>query len=173
VKTCRRLHQYDGTRCLDCKAVWRKANLKRINARSTEWRMANPERMKVYAGTSKRVYDASRYKADPEHAKERANEWRKRNPAARSDIIHRRRARKLGNDGNEPITEAHLKLLLDAQDGCCRYCRTPLGKDKHLDHRIPLARGGSHAPSNVCWACPTCNLRKNRKTESEFLVVNP
>jgi 5-methylcytosine-specific restriction endonuclease McrA len=41
-------------------------------------------------------------------------------------------------------------------------------KTNHLDHVIPLAWGGLHDISNLCLACPTCNLRKHIKTGDEF-----
>jgi hypothetical protein len=84
---------------------------------------------------------------------------------------HKRRARKRGNAGCEPVTKAYLDTLFEAQDGCCRYCRAPLDDTKHLDHRVPISRGGPHAPSNVCWSCPSCNLKKGKKTELEFTAA--
>jgi 5-methylcytosine-specific restriction endonuclease McrA len=86
-----------------------------------------------------------------------------------------RRARKRGtaNHLNEPVTAKHLAMLLEAQDACCRYCRRPLDGERHLEHRVPLARGGAHAPSNLCWSCPPCNLSKGTRTEAEFLAAHP
>jgi 5-methylcytosine-specific restriction endonuclease McrA len=84
------------------------------------------------------------------------------------EYASRRRARMRGVMA-EPITRTHLTLLLEAQEGRCRYCRRQLQRDMQLDHRTPLARGGAHAPSNVCRSCPPCNRRKRTKTEAEFL----
>lgn len=50
----------------------------------------------------------------------------------------------------------------------CRYCerahnsRTSEGKSVRgvVDHVIPLARGGSSDPANLCFACRDCNQRK-------------
>jgi 5-methylcytosine-specific restriction endonuclease McrA len=126
--------------------AWSKANPERERARVSAWHAAHPERVRAYK-------DA----------------WKADNPEAVHENWLRRRARQR-NTHAEPITKAHLALLFEGQDGCCRYCRTPLGKDKHLDHRIPLARGGAHAPSNVCWSCPSCNLRKGARTEAEYLA---
>ena len=43
---------------------------------------------------------------------------------------------------------------------------TPLDlKDRntHLDHYMPLSKGGAHSISNVVWSCAACNLTKNNK----------
>jgi hypothetical protein len=97
-------------------------------------------------------------------------EYFQNNPLIRRASRAACRARtKVRKANGAPITAKHLALLLEAQDGRCRYCRVPLGKDKHLDHRVPLSRGGPHEPANVCWSCPSCNLRKATKTETEFM----
>lgn len=58
-----------------------------------------------------------------------------------------------------------------SQTKVCLYCGIPCDKDYHVDHMQPISRGGQHTLDNLCIACPTCNLRKNRKTVSEFMEV--
>lgn len=54
----------------------------------------------------------------------------------------------------------------------CYLCGTGLTpKTLHMEHRKPLARGGSHWPANLAPACASCNLRKNAMTEAEFRVT--
>lgn len=50
----------------------------------------------------------------------------------------------------------------------CAYCGRRGSRGFHVDHRIPLCRGGTHARRNLCMACPTCNLAKGRMTAEEF-----
>jgi hypothetical protein len=45
----------------------------------------------------------------------------------------------------------------------CAYCDCELGKEFHIDHVIPLARGGRDHPSNMVKACVKCNMRKGAK----------
>lgn len=40
--------------------------------------------------------------------------------------------------------------------------------DIHIDHDIPLSRGGTHTADNVHVACTNCNLRKGKMTSSEY-----
>lgn len=37
-----------------------------------------------------------------------------------------------------------------------------------VDHRIPLALGGTNTIENILPACPRCNARKHLMTEAEF-----
>lgn len=51
----------------------------------------------------------------------------------------------------------------------CHYCANPFPTDQlHVDHKIPISRGGMHECSNLCRSCPKCNLGKQKKTPSEF-----
>lgn len=56
-----------------------------------------------------------------------------------------------------------------SQRNRCFYCRNSLS-DYHVDHKIPLSRGGSDNKDNLCITCPTCNMRKHDRTDAEFLV---
>lgn len=50
----------------------------------------------------------------------------------------------------------------------CYYCGTTSGKF-HIDHMIPLSRGGVNTMDNLTVACQTCNLRKHTLTAEEFV----
>lgn len=91
--------------------------------------------------------------------------WKKRYPERHVAYQQRRRARAAqagGSFSGDDITE-----LLQAQRGRCFYCPQPLAS-YHVEHRVPLSRGGSNDRSNIVLACPPCNLSKGRKTDAEF-----
>lgn len=51
----------------------------------------------------------------------------------------------------------------------CYWCGAKtLPGDRHLDHIIPLSKGGADAVANLCVSCPRCNLTKNAKLPEEF-----
>jgi len=77
----------------------------------------------------------------------------------------KRRALKKKAGGAFSVSE--LEILWKTQGGLCFYCRKKL-KHYHLDHKIPLSRGGTNYITNICFACPTCNLKKHNKTDTEF-----
>lgn len=52
----------------------------------------------------------------------------------------------------------------------CYLCNTAIafGND-HLEHKIPLIRGGSNEFENLDVSCSGCNLKKGSRTAQEFL----
>src|SRR6266705_5616843 len=78
---------------------------------------------------------------------------------------HRYRAQKKASIGTytaQDIYEQH-----ERQKGRCYWCHKKL-VEYHIDHVIPLSRGGSNAPDNLVLACPTCNMRKAARLPSEW-----
>ncbi len=56
-----------------------------------------------------------------------------------------------------------LRFRVFARDGFrCQYCGRPAGDGVilHVDHRVPVARGGTNDESNLATACSDCNLGK-------------
>lgn len=72
--------------------------------------------------------------------------------------------------------ELRLTVLLSTS-GCCTYCGATIvlgsrGKLAfHVDHAVPVARGGQNDLSNLRAACAACNLSKGKKTEDEFIAA--
>lgn len=86
---------------------------------------------------------------------------------------HKRRTRKLGNGGAHTAHDIDLQLRSQKDKKGrlrCWWCSKAIraGDKYHVDHRIPLSRGGSNAAENLCIACPDCNQSKYNKLPSEF-----
>lgn len=80
----------------------------------------------------------------------------------------RRRVR-IANAG-KGFTAQDIMTQLDMQQGICWWCNKPLDPSNyHIEHRIPLARGGSNNADNICIACPKCNLSKGAKMPWEWI----
>ena len=77
-----------------------------------------------------------------------------------------RRARKNTAPGIHTVQD--VRQQFKRQKGKCYWCGEKL-KKYHVDHIIPLSRGGSNWPDNIVIACPTCNLSKGTKLPHEFL----
>jgi 5-methylcytosine-specific restriction endonuclease McrA len=82
----------------------------------------------------------------------------------------RRRARKRAAEGSHTVDE--LKALFQRQRGKCAYCGVSIRNGYHIDHVIPLARGGSNWIANIALACAKCNLTKSATDPIEFARRN-
>jgi hypothetical protein len=60
------------------------------------------------------------------------------------------------------FTDEGRRRIFERDGYQCKLCGTPLGyADAHLDHRKPVARGGSHLAENLQTLCGPCNRRKH------------
>lgn len=70
---------------------------------------------------------------------------------------------------NETAIADFIKLIRNSKWVYCYYCDKRIsGKKAHIDHMVPLARGGSHRPDNLCASCAHCNQTKHAKLISEW-----
>jgi 5-methylcytosine-specific restriction endonuclease McrA len=79
-----------------------------------------------------------------------------------------------------------VENVLRKTGGKCYYCGCDLPKDTdytddigrvyssvrnwHVDHMIPLSRGGDHNINNLVPSCGPCNMKKLTKTADEFMA---
>ena len=137
---------------------WREENLDQKRENNRMWAQKNPDKDKA----SKDKWAA----ANPDKILDRVRRWRAAHPEESRDQYRRRRARKLGAEGFHTVAEVE-QLREDQNDRCC-YCGDVLNGGGHLDHKIPLVRGGSEWISNLAWACVSCNVRKSTRTDQEW-----
>lgn len=96
----------------------------------------------------------------------RIAEWERRNPEKKKAYSENRRAQK--KIGGGKISAQDIKTQYLIQGGLCYWCERPVNENYHLDHLIPLSRGGLHSVNNIVISCPKCNVTKNNKTPEEF-----
>lgn len=105
------------------------------------------------------------YQKNREYYQKKNKEWMRNNPEARRAIKQNRRAREQNAEGK--YTANDVLELLERQKGKCVYCSASLAKKYHVDHILPLARGGSNWPSNLQLLCQKCNLHKHARDPIE------
>lgn len=76
------------------------------------------------------------------------------------DVQARRRARK----HTATVEDVDRLVVWETHGGICGICHKPVPRDNfHLDHIIPLAKGGEHSYANTQPAHPPCNLSKGSR----------
>lgn len=90
---------------------------------------------------------------------ETSRAWRRANPDKRYAQHVNRRGMKFRNPGFVVVTDKEWRRMVRRNDFRCTYCGCRPDK-LVMDHVIPLARGGRHAPGNITPACAKCNSTK-------------
>lgn len=80
----------------------------------------------------------------------------------------KRRARKTGG-ACESATAAEIRDMTEERG--VYACAACWGPAEHLDHIIPLSRGGCDAAHNLQWLCAPCNLSKGARLMEEWFAT--
>jgi len=105
------------------------------------------------------------YRNDVNGQKTKHEMWLRSRPEIIKANEHRRRARKR-NKETRVVTEGDLLRLIARHGGMCAYCKAE--PYSHIDHVVPLSRGGRHALGNLLPACAYCNLSKSARLLSDW-----
>lgn len=78
--------------------------------------------------------------------------------------------RNITKDGADAITPEQFQSFF--YKDTCYYCGAKIeGRNKTIDHKTPISRGGTNAIENLCVCCQSCNSKKHNKTEEEYRAV--
>ena len=111
---------------------------------------------------------AKRYAADPQKYRDIRANYDRMHPEQHKLRGQNRRAKKRGALGKLSIGLS--EKLMTLQRGKCACCKTNLKISKHhLDHVMPLSRGGANEDTNIQLLCPPCNLKKHAKLPLDFM----
>jgi 5-methylcytosine-specific restriction endonuclease McrA len=138
---------------------WREDNPEQYLANSREYYYANKDR---FADSKKQYREEHKDEIDA-----RRNQWAKDNPEKVKRIKRNYRTRKAGNGGAHTAEE--IQERIEEQGYMCFYCSHPLEGDYHVDHFVPVSRGGGSEIENLVASCPSCNLSKGDKDPHEFM----
>jgi len=162
-------------------AAWRDANRERIAANGKRYNLENKDkvteyRKKYYVENKESILAVgAKYRADnPEAQKARNARWAKANPEKCAAKTRRRRALKMAAEGTH--TRQDIDKLFLLQKGKCASCTIKLIKSGkniyHVDHIMPLTKGGGDGPDNLQLLCPGCNIKKNAKDPLDWANEN-
>lgn len=163
-------HTSNGT-CIECTRI-----------RVKIWASDHPDRMAELA-PARRMKAALDYARDPQKYADRTRRSRSKNLEAyrererryrleHSDEhrsrVRNRRARIKGNTGTHNASD--VEVILVRQKFKCAECgkSVRMKTDRHVDHIMPIALGGSNWPSNLQILCPFCNQSKGARHPADF-----
>jgi len=134
-----------------------------LNKRSRKYYIENRDAMTEY----QRQYRAKNRKilAIKKH------KYYAENPDVARASHQRRRARRVGNGGTcTPADVAAIRASQTDTKGrlICWKCGKPIYGKSHLDHWIPLDKGGTSDPGNLHFMHAKCNYLKGAKHPSEI-----
>lgn len=149
--------------------------------RTKRWREKNPTKAKAVQQAYNERHPGRRneisrayYARNAEQEKQRSLAWRAGNPDAVRE--HRRRshynnyaadilrmAARRAKKRQFVISSKDVRRLMSRP---CTHCGAT--ENLHVDHIIPISRGGRHSIGNLQMLCATCNLSKKNKTMTEW-----
>lgn len=147
-------------------------NKDKINPINKKYYEDNKEKMLLFNKINyekNKKYILERNAKYQENNKCKINKYKKEWTSSKDGKISKKvsnhtRNTKIRITNDNTINKKSLKDLLIKQDNKCYYCKSELDFNikfgVHLDHYIPIAKGGPHSIENVVFSCKTCNLKK-------------
>lgn len=163
--------------CVECQKEYVRNNKDHGNRYAAEWRARNIEKvaaaLKRYRennGPLLRKRSRSAYEKDVDKNRLRTKRWREKNPEGVRAHAMTRLVRKRGVSG--AYTAGDVQALMAFQNGKCINCRCGIRKLFHVDHVMPLSKGGENNRLNIQLLCVKCNLRKHAKDPIDWAQEN-
>jgi 5-methylcytosine-specific restriction endonuclease McrA len=156
--------------CRPCNRQWRE-DRKRADPEAYEARRARKREYDAVYNEKHRAKKAAqvkaRYERKAEEVKANIKRWQSENKERvnaykKANKQNRRAAQEVG------ISGAELHKWQSEQPKKCYWCGCGCKRNYHVDHYVPLSKGGKHELANLVIACGPCNLRKNAKDPLDF-----
>lgn len=128
---------------------YRQKNREKCVAATKRWILKHPERNKAF-----------KKKYQDKHKAEAALKLKSRRALIKGCTVDERGVNKFYQNAR------------NKQWVSCYWCQTLVrGQDCHIDHIVPLAKGGRHAIDNLCTSCCVCNRSKSSKLPHEWRTL--
>ncbi len=171
---------------------WRLNNPEKLARYTANWKARNPTKIKAYVEANRlKTRERNRKLQREKRAKygsewyhlthEQKQEWNAKNRQRYANDLHLsreytkrrshiRRVRIKGSTGH--YMSSDIDALFTRQKGKCACCTNKLVKEGpgifHIDHIMPIVRGGSNWPDNLQLLCQFCNLSKGCKHPDDW-----
>lgn len=119
------------------------------------------------------AYTRLYYERNRERVVERNATWAMLNPEKRRAILRQHKAKRRAQE-EAGISGGVLAAWTAEQPKVCFYCGDTCPDDFHVDHFVPLSKGGPHVLTNLRIACAPCNLSKSARDPMEWMdMIQP
>lgn len=147
---------------------WRLANPEKVAERKARYAKLNPEKMKAagaryHALNSEKINERKRKAREdnPESGRSSCKKWSLENKEKKAEINHRRRAMEKSAIP-DTFGEFDKFVIQEAYEMAKRRFQMT-GYKWHVDHMIPLAKGGLHEATNIQVIPAKMNVQKRDK----------
>jgi 5-methylcytosine-specific restriction endonuclease McrA len=144
-------------------ADYRSANREALRLKAIEYRKAKAEQIKAARRLQYLAKKEQINKKSAEYYQQNKEKMLTANKTWCSENKERVRAIKVNRDrrmASGKLSTNIVSKLMRLQRGCCACCGLSLSNGYHLDHIMPIAKGGQNSDDNVQLLTPTCNLKK-------------
>lgn len=128
---------------------------------SGKWAMPSGEQSSHWLGGRKATYERRKANGSIKRAKDA---YLAANKEKQREWSIRRKHKTVGK-----IPSGTIARIAASQKWKCVACRASIKDKFHMDHIMPLSKGGEHKPYNIQLLCPTCNLSKSAKHPVDFM----
>jgi 5-methylcytosine-specific restriction endonuclease McrA len=136
-------------------------NREQEKRRVARWRKEKPEK----AVETHRIY----YLKNQSKVRAATRAYRNANLEAYKEYGRQYRSARRAGGGR--LSKGYIARLMATQNSACPACRSDLRiSGHHIDHIVPISKGGLHCDANVQLLCPPCNRRKSAKNFDDFLA---
>lgn len=164
---CKRGHICQKTihnQCVECAyLLGAKIRLKRNS--DPEWKRRYLEKRALYRAARR------------EELSLKGRNYRKNHPEKMQVIDRNHKLKRKSVEGQH--TPFEIKKLLESQKNKCAWCKCRVylkptgGQTKaHIDHIMPLCKGGTNWIKNIQILCAACNLKKSKKHPIDWALEN-
>ena len=156
-----RYHRENRTARAEYNRKYYEENKERILESDRKYRQREHDRI----AKRKRAY----YEENIEHIRNYHREYRSKNMDKILESCHRRDAKKR----DAFVEDVNILVLLEESDWTCGICGGDIPKEwekwspltPHIDHIVPLSKGGEHSYVNTQAAHSSCNIQKGDKLD--------
>ena len=137
--------------------LYKERNKQKIDEYHKNYRQENKQKQKTHF--------AKYYNKDKKNSVNRVLKWEKENPEKNNEIIAKRRSQK--KHGIISLSKEQRKIMRCFYKQADRLEKR-FGLQFHVDHIIPLSKGGLHIPTNLQVLPARLNLKKNSRNSLKW-----